>query len=69
MPSQDYAKVRHWGKDLDDGEMALLKVLEPWSEAFGAALGEYEVFMYGKEEGNLPGLMGCIRVFGRLRRC
>lgn len=58
MPSQDYAKVRHWGKDLDDGEMALLKVLEPWSEAFGAALGEYEVFLYGKEEGNLPGVNG-----------
>ena len=58
MPSQDDASVRHWGKGLGEGERALLKVLEPWSEAFGAALGKYAVFMYGKEEGSVLGFYG-----------
>ena len=33
---------------------ALRQALEPWNEAFGAALGEYAIFMIGKEEVKVP---------------
>lgn len=38
----------------EDGQKKLIKVLEPWSIAFGTALGEYAVFFLGKEEGEAP---------------
>ena len=54
--SESIMASRKRGEGNGNREAVLLKVLEPWSIAFGHALEEYAVFMYGKEEGSVPGV-------------